>query len=503
MWMCKGAVRDICKHSEEISAKIMSYIPKQFKKDATKSFIKIAGSIYGFYVSAYMADDSTNNELFQTARQARLKYLPENKALPSGEMGMIEALMDTAKIDAAFADCEALRHGVLDVILDLTKGGDTKNLQYITGKAIKNPDVATSGLVLLMMEDIIWAYGSPQRAALIALNNLSAVRMQSMCREMTEAIEAKGIITMGTGLWDDIEPIVNNVLSLFANPDEQYQDADDELNPGVSGTNRQVLSLNGLTLADTACLPSSEKLMDTFYVNCRIHGTPLPEVLGAELAINILHRAGLIGNYPRKMEDDRPEFIQRAMEAEAETKRVRSNVANLEALLGKKDEELSEKDQKILELERKLAAKDREVEKLQGEKNETKQQLDDLILTVEQLGNEEFEVVDEGLHELVVPECMANMRVLTYGGPHSFASQLQELLPNISIYECGKMPPTSTLRLSNAVFLQVQYMGHSDYYAIRDLCKANQVPVFHIPSKGAQKAAEFICKKAEELSSHL
>ena len=148
----------------------------------------------------------------------------------------------------------------------------------------------------------------------------------------------------------------------------------------------------------------------------------------------------------------------------------------------------------------KLAAKDKEIEKLRTAKTEAKSQLEELVLAVEQLGVEEFAPDNEQKAGFQATGHLSNLRIISYGGPHTFASQLQELLPTVSVYECGKVPPATALRLSDAVFLQVQYIGHPDYYSIRDICKANQIPCYHIPTSGAIKAAEFICEKAKELA---
>ena len=67
---------------------------------------------------------------------------------------------------------------MMSTILEVTQDGDMKKIQEITGSAIRNPDIAASGLILLMMQDGLWCHGFPQRAALVALNNVSALRMK-------------------------------------------------------------------------------------------------------------------------------------------------------------------------------------------------------------------------------------------------------------------------------------------------------------------------------------
>ena len=240
------------------------------------------------------------------------------------------------------------------------------------------------------MQDGLWCHGFPQRAALVALNNVSALRMKNLNRTVNDAIEGSNLDITSTDLWNNISSTINNVSALFMSPKETFSNVRTAENPGLGGTNQQVLAANGLLLADLTHLPSLDDIQKTFYGTCKVHGVPPLEVLGAEIAVNILHQAGLLGNCSKQLLDDRPELAQRAIDAEAQLMREKGKVTELKVKLENASHSLGEKEDKIAELERKLAAKDKEIEKLRTAKTEAKSQLEELVLAVEQLGVEEF-----------------------------------------------------------------------------------------------------------------
>lgn len=493
-------VKKILTQRNEIFEIIMSHVSNGFQKEATKAFVKVSASVYSFYITSYMTTDKTRNIMGQIASQTERKLAEMSSPLSASLVDSQAELHRLAKWDEAFDDCEKLKHAMMSTILEVTQDGDMKKIQEITGSAIRNPDIAASGLILLMMQDGLWCHGFPQRAALVALNNVSALRMKNLNRTVNDAIEGSNLDITSTDLWNNISSTINNVSALFMSPKETFSNVRTAENPGLGGTNQQVLAANGLLLADLTHLPSLDDIQKTFYGTCKVHGVPPLEVLGAEIAVNILHQAGLLGNCSKQLLDDRPELAQRAIDAEAQLMREKGKVTELKVKLENASHSLGEKEDKIAELERKLAAKDKEIEKLRTAKTEAKSQLEELVLAVEQLGVEEFAPDNEQKAGFQATGHLSNLRIISYGGPHTFASQLQELLPTVSVYECGKVPPATALRLSDAVFLQVQYIGHPDYYSIRDICKANQIPCYHIPTSGAIKAAEFICEKAKELA---
>ena len=383
-------VKKILTQRNEIFEIIMSHVSNGFQKEATKAFVKVSASVYSFYITSYMTTDKTRNIMGQIASQTERKLAEMSSPLSASLVDSQAELHRLAKWDEAFDDCEKLKHAMMSTILEVTQDGDMKKIQEITGSAIRNPDIAASGLILLMMQDGLWCHGFPQRAALVALNNVSALRMKNLNRTVNDAIEGSNLDITSTDLWNNISSTINNVSALFMSPKETFSNVRTAENPGLGGTNQQVLAANGLLLADLTHLPSLDDIQKTFYGTCKVHGVPPLEVLGAEIAVNILHQAGLLGNCSKQLLDDRPELAQRAIDAEAQLMREKGKVTELKVKLENASHSLGEKEDKIAELERKLAAKDKEIEKLRTAKTEAKSQLEELVLAVEQLGVEEF-----------------------------------------------------------------------------------------------------------------
>ena len=189
---------------------------------------------------------------------------------------------------------------------------------------------------------------------------------------------------------------------------------------------------------------------------------------------------------PKVIQDDskEKELLAQLKHASHESKDFANRISRLEKKVSVKTDECAAMAREVEILKQRLRAREAELEEVREEKARLQKDADDLLAAfeehVEEADETEFEETD-----------LDGKRVLSCGGHPSFVVPLQELVPELEIY-ATRRPELPSLVNADAVFIQPNHIGHSDFYWIKNACQRHDIPVFIYNSYGARNCARQI-----------
>lgn len=80
--------------------------------------------------------------------------------------------------------------------------------------------------------------------------------------------------------------------------------------------------------------------------------------------------------------------------------------------------------------------------------------------------------------------------VVCYGGHKSWLKNMREMLPDVTFVDAEVTPNPALFKGADAIWLQINKMGHNSYEIIMNIAKNYNIPVCYFPNSGAQKCAE-------------
>lgn len=169
-----------------------------------------------------------------------------------------------------------------------------------------------------------------------------------------------------------------------------------------------------------------------------------------------------------------------------------------------------ELEKSLKSLRHEIAEKDREIEAAKEKEKET----NELVEVLEELLNEAANAdscTSDG-SELSEEETSSDanatptdfpvytkQNIVLFGGRDRYCQDIAELIPDIRIVQPKQaLSNAAPLRQADMIFVQTNFLSHSKYYFVRDLAKAHNIPLRHIPTSNPKLSAEFILSSVKE-----
>lgn len=169
-----------------------------------------------------------------------------------------------------------------------------------------------------------------------------------------------------------------------------------------------------------------------------------------------------------------------------------------------------ELEKSLKSLRHEIAEKDREIEAAKEKEKET----GELVEVLEELLNEaaNADSCKSDGSELSEEETSSDansspndfpvymqQNIVLFGGRDRYCQDIAELLPDIRIVQPKQaLSNAAPLRQADMIFVQTNFLSHSKYYFVRDLAKAHNIPLRHIPTASPKLSAEFILSSLKE-----
>ena len=169
-----------------------------------------------------------------------------------------------------------------------------------------------------------------------------------------------------------------------------------------------------------------------------------------------------------------------------------------------------ELEKSLKSLRHEIAEKDREIEAAKEKEKES----NELVEVLEELLNEaanadsckpdgsEFPTEETSSDANSSPNdfpVYMNQNIVLFGGRDRYCQDIAELLPDIRIVQPKQaLSNAAPLRQADMIFVQTNFLSHSKYYFVRDLAKAHNIPLRHIPTANPKLSAKFILSSLKE-----
>lgn len=352
-------------------------------------------------------------------------------------------------------------------------------------KILDNAELTAAGLFLSIWENPDWLCFYPAIAMARLLTSNGAHAYQDLGSTVTKEFTYRTNQIL-VDRAEKVKPIVEPVVDMFLN--QKGTVASDRSKWSL--TNEQVLAMFGLHLLCPENNFDEKDIILNDVAPWLADISPSSEALmGAATAVFMLTQGGLISASQRTI-DDRSEFIRQAEQAEEAAKQAARKVEELNRIIRSQEDETSQLRAQNEALERKLQTREEELREARKQKNFLHDKVDELLETIDAFTNAEDE---EGADEESFPASLNGKKVLSFGGFSSFLTPLQEMLPELTIYQ-DRRPDAITIKNADAVFIQSNRMGHADFYYLMDICRDNDIPVEVYRFPGAKSCAKQILK---------
>lgn len=352
-------------------------------------------------------------------------------------------------------------------------------------KILDNAGLTAAGLYLSILDNPDWLYLYPAIATMLLLSSNGAHAYQKLGAVATqECMEGTNQKLIDHA--EQVKPIVEPVVDMFLNQKGIVSSNGSKW----SLTNEQVLAMFGLhLLSPDDDFDEKEEILQKVTPWLADIDPASEALMGAATAVYMLTQGKLISMSQRTV-DDRSEFIKRAEQAEEVARNAARKAEDLNRAINAKEDEITMLRAQNEALERKLQAREEELRETRKQKNFLHDNVDELLETIDAFTNagDEEEVGEESF-----PASLNGKKVLSFGGFSSFLTPLQEMLPELTIYQ-DRRPDAITIKNVDAVFIQSNRMGHADFYYLMDICRDNDIPVEVYRFPGAKSCAKQILK---------
>lgn len=169
-----------------------------------------------------------------------------------------------------------------------------------------------------------------------------------------------------------------------------------------------------------------------------------------------------------------------------------------------------ELEKSLKSLRHEIAEKDREIEAAKEKEKETNELVDVLEELLNEAANadscksdgselsEEETSSDANATPTDFP-VYTKQNIVLFGGRDRYCQDIAELIPDIRIVQPKQaLSNAAPLRQADMIFVQTNFLSHSKYYFVRDLAKAHNIPLRHIPTSNPKLSAEFILSSVKE-----
>lgn len=126
------------------------------------------------------------------------------------------------------------------------------------------------------------------------------------------------------------------------------------------------------------------------------------------------------------------------------------------------------------------------------ELSEKSQELADLRELVFLLDNKE--VPEEPIDETIQYPFITPGKILSFGGHPSWIKEMKKKLPNVVFIDPDTLPNTDLIRSSDVVWIQTNYISHSNFYKIINAVGPSGKQVRYFTSSSSAKCAEQVVK---------
>jgi len=354
-----------------------------------------------------------------------------------------------------------------------------------------SPGKVALGFYCAAMKNELWEASSAATAVVFGCSTRAPTFVRDFFASTIASLETDEE-DMAMSLPENLRAAVETALHLFDRPDEAF--SFDETASQEGPTNGQVLSLMGFSvLSPQRTFPDPAKLITQACARLS-SATPLTETLAAAAAaVYFLEESGLLS---RRAEDiaDLQSAVDHLKEA---VEKIEQEKGRLLATLEERTRNITLLEESVERLKKRLSDKDAEIDNLYNQKNALKEHTDHLLEVIASLS--EGEEQEESPSGQQFPASLHGKKVLSFGGFTSFLGPLQEMLPELVIYQSSRRPEANTIKAADAVFIQTNRVSHPDFYYVLDTCRDNNIPVEVYKTAGARSCALQVLSLVEKL----
>lgn len=164
------------------------------------------------------------------------------------------------------------------------------------------------------------------------------------------------------------------------------------------------------------------------------------------------------------------------------------------------NERLRKKNQELVSVLRTLKQQkkivDNNLAATKSELSESHQELSDLRELVFRLDNREIpeETIDESIqYPYITPG-----KILSFGGHPSWIKDMKKKLPNVVFIDTDTLPNADLIRAADVVWIQTNYISHSNYYKIISVAGTAGKQIRYFTSTSSAKCAEQVVHQTQD-----
>ena len=164
------------------------------------------------------------------------------------------------------------------------------------------------------------------------------------------------------------------------------------------------------------------------------------------------------------------------------------------------NERLRKKNQELVAVLRTLKQQkkiaDNNLAATKSELSESHQELSDLRELVFRLDNRE--VPEETIDESIQYPYITPGKILSFGGHPSWIKDMKKKLPNVVFIDTDTLPNADLIRAADVVWIQTNYISHSNYYKIISVAGTAGKQIRYFTSTSSAKCAEQVVHQTQE-----